>query len=207
MKVTYRAQNPVSAQAVRKATGKSWEEWFTLIDKFGGAAKGRKAINELLYNKNKVDPWWTTTIVVEYERARKVAEKDGHPKGYTICATKAIQAKPQHLFDAFAKPAALSRWFGAGTKLDFREGGAFSNADGNRGTLKKINPGKALRFTWEGERHAPVETVEVKFQPSGAKCTVMITHDRLQDRDTADGMRAAWGAALDTLKSQIEGGD
>jgi uncharacterized protein YndB with AHSA1/START domain len=206
MKINYEAQNPVSAEAVRKATGKSWDEWFTLLDKFGGPAKGRKAINEFLYSKHKVDAWWTTTLVVEYEKARKVTEKDGHAKGYTICATKAIKAKPQELFEAFAKPATLAKWFGAGTKMDFREGGAFSNPDGNRGQMKKINPGKVLRFTWEGEQHAPVEMVEVKFQPSGAKCTVMITHDRLQSRETADGMRAAWGAALDTLKSQFESG-
>jgi len=205
MKVTYQAQNEVSAAAARAATGKSFDEWFAMLDKFGGPGKGRRAINELLYSKHKVDAWWCSTIVVEYEKARKAVEKDGLSKGYTICATKAIKAKPQRLFDAFAKQAELAKWFGAGTKLDFREGGSFSNADGNRGQIKKINPGKTIRLTWESAKHAPAETVEVKFQPSGAKCTVMITHDRLQNRETADGMRAAWGAALDTLKSQIEG--
>lgn len=205
MKIKYEAQNEMSAAAVRKATGKSWDEWFTLLDKFGGPAKGRREMNVFLYDKHKVDAWWTATIVVEYERARKVVEKDGSPKGYNICVTKAIKAKPQQLFDAFTKPAELAKWFGAGTKVDLREGGSFSNPDGNRGQFKKINPGKTLRFTWEGERHAPVELVEVKLQPSGAKCSLLLTHDRIQNREVADGMRAAWGAAFETLKAQLEG--
>jgi hypothetical protein len=46
--------------------------------------------------------------------------------------------------------------------------------------------------------------VEIKFQPSGAKTTVMVTHDRLQTREEADGLRRAWGAALDKLKTLSE---
>lgn len=204
MKVTYQAVNDMSDAAVKKATGKSWQEWFAALDKEGGAAKGRKVLNEFLYKKMKVDPWWTSTIVVEYEAARKVVEKDGQPRGYSICATKAIAAKPQDVFAAFADTQKLAKWFAASPKQEFKEGGQFSNADGNRGVFKKINPGKVIKLTWEGERAAPGETVEVKLQPSGDKCSVIVTHDRIVGRDAADGLRAAWGTALDALKSLLE---
>ena len=151
-----------------------------------------------------MDAWWTGTIVVEYEKARKVHEKDGRPKGYNICATKAVAARPAQVFDAFTDAARLSKWFGPGTKGDFKEGGTFQNADGNRGAIKKINPGKGLRFTWEGAPHDG-ELVEVKLAPAGAKCSIVVNHDRIQTREAADGLRAAWGQALDTLKAQLEG--
>jgi uncharacterized protein YndB with AHSA1/START domain len=194
----------MSSEAVKKATGKTWEQWFKELDSFGGAEKGRKAINELLYEKMKVDPWWCATIVVEYEAARKVLERDGYPKGYTICATKAIAAKPQEIFAAFADAQKLGKWFASSPKQEFQEGGRFSNADGNRGQFKKINPGKAIKFTWESERHAPSEIVEVKLQPAGAKYTVMVTHERIVGREAADGLRAAWGFALESLKLLLE---
>ncbi len=205
MNVTYVAANEMSAEAIRKATGKSWDDWYGLMDKFGGAAKGRKALGEFLLKKHGVDAWWTTTLIVEYEKARKVVEKDGQPKGYNICVTKAIKAKPAQVFDAFSSAAKLGKWLGAGTKLDFREGGSLETAGGHRGSIKKINPGKLIRFTWEGQRHAAGELVEVKLQPSGEKCSVILTHDRIQTRDAADGLRTAWGQALDTLKAQLEG--
>ena len=203
MKIEYKAVNEMSDGAIKKATGKSWDEWYAALDKFGGVAKGRKALNEFLFKANKVDPWWTSTIVVEYEKERKALEKDGRPKGYNICATKSVAAKPAQVYEAFTSTAKLNQWFGAGTKGEIKEGGSISNADGNKATIKKLNPGKGLRFTWEGAKHDG-ELVEVKLTPSGAKCGIVVNHDRIQTREAADGLRAAWGAALDTLKSQLE---
>lgn len=205
MKITYQPEHELSDDNVRAATGKSWDDWFRALDKFGGPSKGRKALSEFLAKKNGMDAWWSTTVTVEYEKARQAHEKDGRPKGYNICVTKAIKARPADVFAAFSDPRKLAQWFGAGTKLEFREGGKFEDANGHCGEYKKINPGKALRFTWEGKRHTPGEVVEVKLQLSGAKCSVILTHDRMQTRDVADGMRAAWGRALEQLQAQLEG--
>lgn len=46
-------------------------------------------------------------------------EMDGPPKGYTICATKAIKADASACFSAFASTTALERWLGSGHVLDF----------------------------------------------------------------------------------------
>ena len=46
--------------------------------------------------------------------------------------------------------------------------------------------------------------VEIKFAPSGAKTTVMVTIERLQTRAEADGYRRAWGEALERLKQTLE---
>jgi uncharacterized protein YndB with AHSA1/START domain len=73
--------------------------------------------------------------------------------------------------------------------------------DGNRATVKKVNPGKNIRLVWEDEALTLPAPVEIKFAPSGAKCTVMVTIDRLQTRAEADGYRRAWGEALDRLKA------
>lgn len=34
---------------VKPATGRSWEEWFSALDKRGGIAKGRRDIGNFLY--------------------------------------------------------------------------------------------------------------------------------------------------------------
>ena len=48
--------------------------------------------------------------------------------------------------------------------------------------------------------------MEIKLQPAAGRTTVMVTHDRLQTREEADGLRAAWGEALDRLKKLVEAG-
>ena len=75
-------------------------------------------------------------------------EKDGRSKGYMICATKTIKASAQACFDAFASAHVLDRWLGEAHALDFREGGELRNSDGNAATIRKINPGKAIKLVW-----------------------------------------------------------
>jgi uncharacterized protein YndB with AHSA1/START domain len=70
--------------------------------------------------------------------------------------------------------------------------------------VKKVNPGKSLKLVWTQADAAPDTPVEIKFQPAGAKTTVMVTHERLQTRAEADGLRRAWGEALDRLKKVLE---
>jgi hypothetical protein len=95
MQVNLKAEHALTE--VKTATGKTWEEWFSILDKRGGIAKGRRDIGNFLFGECKVDPWWSATINVEYEAARGVVEKDGRPKGYMICVTKTIAAPVANL--------------------------------------------------------------------------------------------------------------
>lgn len=190
--------------AITAETGRSLSEWFILLDALGGPGKGRREIGNHLYDTYKLDPWWISTLNMEYEAHHGLCEKDGRPKGYTICATKSIKAPPQACFDAFASAEALDRWLGSGHELDFRDGGELHNADGNVAIIRKVTAPKMIRLVWMQANAAPDTPVEVKVQPTGAKTTVMITHDRLQSRSEADGMRRAWGAALERLRDTFE---
>ncbi|MBI2839930.1 MAG: SRPBCC domain-containing protein [Acidobacteria bacterium] len=204
MKVTLASEKQLSG--VKRETGKSFDEWFALLDKQVGADKGRREIGMYLGNTVKVDPWWGGTITVEYENARGAKEKDGRPRGYSICATKKLKASPDACFAAWATPGALDTWLGAKHEGKVEDGARLTNADGNVAEIKKINKGKTIRLTWQDPLAAPGTPVEVKFQASGPKTTVMVVHERLQTREEADGLRAAWGEALDRLKAVVEKG-
>lgn len=205
MKVDLKPDQAVDDGACRAATGKSFEEWFAAIDARGGPTLGRREIGQWLYAEMKVDPWWSATINCEYEAARGLREKDGQLRGYTICATKTVKADPARCHAAFADAAALDAWFGAGHRGEVKDGARLENADGNRATVKKVNPGKTIRMVWEDAGLTMPTPVEVKLAPAGAKTTVMVTIDRLQTRAEADGYRRAWGEALERLKALLEG--
>ncbi|HUO81543.1 MAG TPA: SRPBCC domain-containing protein [Gammaproteobacteria bacterium] len=205
MIIELRADQPGNEAAAWAATGRSVGEWFALLDELGGPSLGRRNIGNHLVKAHKLDPWWVSTLSIGYEAAHGVVERDGRPKGYTICATKSIRAAPGDCFAAFAEAGALDAWLGTGHELDFRDGGSLANADGNCALIRKINPGKSIRMVWGQPGAAPGTPVEVKLQPAAAKTTVMITHDRLQTRAEADGFRRAWGDALGRLRAYLEG--
>ncbi|AVP97100.1 hypothetical protein C7S18_07795 [Ahniella affigens] len=204
MQIDWRAEQSSDEAAARAATGKSMGEWFLLMDAEGGPTLGRRALGQVLVDRFKLDPWWMSTLLIEYEAAHGLVEKDGRAKGYTICATKSVKASPEQSYAAFAAAVWLDRWLGPSHQLDFRDGGSLRNADGNQAVVKKVSPGKMIKLIWQGDHGAEDTPVEIKFQPAGTKTTIMITHERLQNRAAADGLRRAWGQALDRLKQQLE---
>ena len=206
MKVERKADHAVSDASCKAATGKTLAEWFKALDKHGGIPIGRRMLGNWLMADLKIEPWWSATIVNEYEIARGDLAKDGKPKGYSICPTKSIKASAGVCFAAFASARALDAWFGANHELDLRDGGHWRNADGNRATIRKVNAGKNIRLIAEDAGLTLPTPVEIKFEGKGEKCTVMVSIERLQTRAEADGYRRAWSEALDRLKARIERG-
>jgi uncharacterized protein YndB with AHSA1/START domain len=204
MKVERKADYAVSESSCKSATGKTLAEWFKALDAHGGVALGRRTLTHWLLDDLEIDTWWSTTIVNEYEIARGDLAKDGKPKGYSICPTKSIKADAKTCFAAFATAKALNAWFGPDHDVDLRDGGHWRNADGNRATIKKVNPGKNIRLLAEDAGLSWPTPVEIKFEAKGDRCTVMVSVERLQTRAEADGYRRAWGEALDRLKTTLE---
>jgi uncharacterized protein YndB with AHSA1/START domain len=204
MKVERRADHAVSDTSCKSATGKTIAEWFKALDSHGGVALGRRTLSHWLMDEHEVDPWWSSTLVAEYEIARGDLAKDGKPKGYSICPTKSIKANAQICFAAFADAASMNAWFGPKHVVELREGGHWRNGDGNKAVIRKVNAGKNIRLIAEDEGLTLPTPVEIKFEGKGDKCTVMVSIERLQTRAEADGYRRAWGDALDRLKAMIE---
>jgi uncharacterized protein YndB with AHSA1/START domain len=206
MRVERKADHAVGESSCRSATGKSLAEWFKALDRHGGVVLGRRTLSKWIEHEHDVESWWATTITNEYEIARGDLARDGKPKGYSICPTRSIKASPQACFAAFSTGKALNAWYGPKNDIDLREGGQWRNADGNRATFKKVNPGRNIRFVAEDDGLSWPTPVEIKFEGSGPKCTVMVAIERLQTRAEADGYRRAWSEALDRLKAFVEAG-
>lgn len=190
----------------REKTGKTSKQWFALLDDFGGIDKGRRELVNHMYSTHKLDEWWATTLVVEYERAKGALEKDGKPRGYSICSTKTVAASLERVFAAFGDAKDLDRWLGARTRVEFQDGGTLQNGDGDRATFQRIRPNKDLRLVWEHPQRASGSQVEVLFADKGAdKTGITLNHTRIQSRRHADELRAGWGAAFEQLKQHLEG--
>ncbi|MFN2510352.1 MAG: SRPBCC domain-containing protein [Pyrinomonadaceae bacterium] len=205
MKSTLKSDHPVTNEAAKAATGKTLDRWFAVLDKMDGLEQGRRAINNHLYEQ-KVDPWWCSTIAVEYEKHHGVRKKDGLFEGYFVCATKTIAAPPADVFKAWSTGDELSKWFGSGAKADVKDGGAFETKDGDNGIFLRVRQNKDFRMTFEKKAFSAPTQVDVHFQDKGkGKTGVLVNHTRIQTRAEADGLRAAWAEALDKLKSVCEG--
>ena len=204
MKLELKTENPLTDEAAREATGRTLSEWFDYLDKWGAKEKGRRETGVHLYHDLKLEPWWQSTVGVEYENARGMREKDGRLKGYNICVTRTINAPVEKVYAAWTSAAALDKWFGAGNKARVEDGGRLENADGNKGQFKRVRANKDIRIAWEDSQFTPGSVADVVFTPKGEKTGLLVTHDRIQTRAEADALRRGWGEAFDRLKKLVE---
>jgi uncharacterized protein YndB with AHSA1/START domain len=205
MALRLESDNPVTDAACKAATGKALSEWFAYLDGMDGLKIGRREINNHLYGM-KLDPWWCTTIAVEYERARDVKKKDGLYEGYFICSTKTIAAPLSKVFEAWSDPTQFAKWFGDGVKAEFKEGGPYSTSNGVSGEFGRIRQDKDIRMTLGGAGMSQPAQIEAQFQDKGGgKTGLLVNSTRIQTRPEADGIRNEWAGALNRLKALCEG--
>lgn len=201
MKIELRSDHPVDDATCRATTGKTFGEWSAIL---AGRGEGRREAINWLYEQMDKDPWWPTTVWVEHERLRGIVhKKDGRAEGYNICVTKTVAAPADAIFRAFTDPAEAA-WLGLRDPAVV--GTAFADEAGNRGTWLRLRPGKDVRLSWNTSGTGPATLVDAAFADKGKGRTgITLMHQRIQTRDEADGLRAAWSAGFERLKTDLEG--
>ncbi len=204
MKYKLESDHPVTNEAAKSATGKTLDQWYRELDTWDGLKKGRREINTHLYGQ-KIDPWWCTTIAVEYEKHHGIRKKDGLLEGYFVCSTKTISAPVEKVFDAWSSKANLSHWFGEAIKADCRDAGAMETKEGDSGTFLRVRKNKDIRLSLNSTGFSAPVLVDAQFQDKGkGKTGLLVNLSRIQARAEADAVRNAWAEALDRLKAHCE---
>jgi uncharacterized protein YndB with AHSA1/START domain len=173
----------MSDAAVQAKTGRTWPEWFKLLDAEGARQMSHKEIVAVLRDRHGVGPWWQQMVTVTYEQARGLRAKHEVAGGFQVSASRTVAAPVAAVFAAWKDARGRKRWLP----------GSF--------TIRSETPDKSLRFAWpDGGR------VEVSFYPKGeAKTQVTVQHSRLPDAAAADERKAFWGQVLEALKARLEG--
>lgn len=205
MQVQNKPDFPIDDASCKANTGKTFGEWFAVLDSIDALAKGRRdSVNHVYGMIEGTDPWWPTTIYVEYEKHKGIVKKDGLQEGYTICCTKSISAPVSKTYALWTDPKGFAEMFGDNGKQDVEEGGTLSCDGGCKATFTRVRPEKDLRFTWEHPGSTAPITVDVQFQDNKGKTLMNVMSSRIQTRAEADGLRNAWGEALTRLKALAE---
>jgi len=173
----------ISDEAVRAKTGKSWSEWFAVLDAAGAAEMDHPAIAKYLYNELGVPDWWSQMVTVGYERARGRRRVHETARGFQISRSKTIEVSAARAFKAWSEAAIRNRWL-----------------PGKELKIRKATRNKRIRGTWSPDG----SDLTVDFTAKGpSKVQVVVQHNRLPDPKQAERMKVFWSAALTKLKEQL----
>ncbi len=174
----------IGDEAVAAKTGKTWPEWFAILDAAGAAKMNHREIVARLSEQYQVPSWWRQMVAVGYEQARGLRQKHETPDGYGVSVSKTVNVPLPVLFKAWEDEAERARWFGR-RKL----------------TVRKATKNKSLRLTW-GD---PKSSVDVTFYAKGEKKSqVTCQHRRLPNQQEVERMRRFWAKTTQSLKEKME---
>ena len=71
----------ISDSAVQAKTGKSWKQWFAILDAAGAMEMSHTDIARNLRENQNVPAWWSQMVANTYEQARGMRQKHQVPAG------------------------------------------------------------------------------------------------------------------------------
>lgn len=185
-----KAQAPVRAKdigdaAVQARTGKTWAEWFALLDRAGARRMTHREIAAYLHEHAGCPGWWSQMITVGYERERGLRVKNQAADGYQVSASRTLPVPLAMLYAAWDNEATRARWLPRA-----------------RLTVRTATRNRSVRLGWGDGSTA----VNLMFYAKGsAKSQIAVEHRKLPRREDVDKMRAYWTKALDRLAGLLAG--
>ena len=173
----------VSSDAVARRTGKSWAQWFALLDAAGAADLDHKGIVAVLAQRHGVGPWWQQMVTVAYEQARGKNGVQAADEGFQVDVVKTLELPLAKLFRFWSEPAERNKWL----------------AD-DRFSIHKATASKSIRARWG----RGVSRIDVDFCEKGpSKSQVTVQHNRIETSDAADQMKAYWAKKISALEALL----
>ena len=185
-----RAANPgMSDEAIQRGTGKTWDEWFALLDSWGGTDQGHTEIARHLNDAHGVEGWWAQGVAVGYERARGMRVRHQQPDGFSVSASKTFPVSVEQVFAAFVEDGLRDGWLEPGA-LRLRTTQSHRSA-----RFDVLLPGA------DGTR------LEVYFTAkSETKASAAVQHSKLPDVASIELWRAFWKERLGRLVQRFQEG-
>lgn len=183
MSATKNRKNQTSDKGIMAKTGKTYSDWFAILDAAGARKMTHKEIVAILQSRYQLGRWWEQKIAITYEHERGLRKKHETQAGYQISVTRTLPSPASKLFKMWHDKQERSEWL--------------INASL---AIRTATANKALRGSWEDGR----TRVNVSFYPKGrSKCQVVVEHTKLGGSVEAGRMRKYWSEALDRLKNAL----
>ncbi|MGC4879941.1 hypothetical protein ACLQ26_27195 [Micromonospora sp. DT43] len=175
----------IADDLIRARTGRSWAEWFALLDAATAAEWTHTQIARHLVAEHEVPGWWAQTITVGYEQARGL-RTPGQRRGggFEASASRTVAVSAARLFEAFADETVRARWL---PDVEMR--------------VRTATAPRSFRADWAG---GPTRVVAGFDAVGESKARVSILHEKLVGAEQAVELKAYWRDRLAALKALLE---
>ena len=174
----------ISNEAVKKSTGKTLKEWFSILNKAGAKKMEHKQVAKLLHQKYGLSGWWSQMVTVQYEQEIKGRKKHEKPEGFQVSKSTTLTASVTKIFNMINSPIKRIIWL---------KDPAI--------TIIKSTKDKSIRGKWIDKK----TNIEFQFYPKdNNKTQLVVQQSRIKSEKEAETMKTYWGKQLNNLKKYLE---
>jgi uncharacterized protein YndB with AHSA1/START domain len=203
----------ISDQAVKKATSRTWPEWFRSIEKeekrSGRDRWPHKQIVSYLEDQFSLSPWWCQMVTSAYEKFKGRRELgETAVAGFEIGAQKTVSVSKKMVWDLLIGSQGLRLWLGDTPDLKLIKGQKYRTAEGISGEFRVVEFVDHLRLTWQPADWAHPSTLQLRVISKGeSKTTIGFHQEKLPDAAAREQMRGRWKKVLKMLEKHIQKSD
>jgi hypothetical protein len=175
-------QRSMSDVAVKAKTGKTWPEWFALLDAAGASQMTHQRIIKLLHEQHNLIGWWGQSVTAEYERARGLRNRNQTPDGYEANISKTFAGDADAVLEVFSETRKRNKLLGD-----------------VKASVSSINEtSKTVYLKWPDDSRPNIRIVS----KGESKVQVIIQHTKLIGADNVTKMKTYWKEVLTKLAAQ-----
>jgi len=173
------AEPGLSDEAILRGSGRTWDQWFALLDAWGATERTHTEIARHVQEDLGTNGWYAQSVTVGYERARGLRAVNQNASGYSVNVSRTIAVPIEQLFDAFLDEfAPILR-------------------------VRTKRPPRSARFDFVADQ----TRVLVGFtERSPAKSSVALSHTGLPNPEAVEAMRIMWRENLSRLAARLQTG-
>jgi uncharacterized protein YndB with AHSA1/START domain len=194
----------ISNEAVVKATGSGWDEWFALLDEAGAQSWDHKQMVAFVAEQGLDKAWWQQMVTSSYERARGLKEVgETSDAAFQIGVQRTIGAPREVLWELLLSPKGRAVWLGEVDTLPLEPGARYQTRRGVTGEIRTFREGERIRLTWQPPELDRATTLQVTLscpRNTDSKTTLRFHHEKLESAEHREEMRAHWKAVAQRLR-------
>jgi hypothetical protein len=169
----------MSDEAIKRGTGKTWDELFLELDAWGASERTHPEIAVYAQQTFGISGWWAQGVTVGYERARGMRSLHERTDGYSANVSRTFGVPLEQLYVAVSDDDQRTNWL-----------------DPKSIRVRSATANKA----WRCEMVEDDSRVEFRFSAkSPEKTSIAIEQTRLASESDVSRWRGFWKERLDDL--------
>ncbi|CAM4385841.1 SRPBCC family protein [Paenibacillus macerans] len=196
----------VFKKGIKKATGRSWEDWVTALAGTINPGWSDDRIQKEIQQQHQVSEEWSEWIATMYAPLMgRVPVGTTKDSGVQIGVRRTFAASKEGVWEFLTTPAGLPLWIGDVPSFKFEVGYEFASKEGVSGKITVVKPYHKLRLTWKRPEWEQFSRLQIYvLSTNTGKTTVSIHQEMLEDVFIRELMKRHWEDMLAELKWRLE---